>query len=123
MYLGKAEIESVDDRAYAEVEVPEWGGTVRVRRMDGCERDAFEARQIKEPYKDVRARLAVATVCDGDGKLVFGEIDVPAVTRKSAKALDRIFAVSTRLSGISKEDVDELKKNSSETLSSDSSTS
>jgi hypothetical protein len=122
-YLDKSQILGIEDLKREEVEIPEWGGVVSIRAMTAGERDAFEARQIKDPYKDVRARLAVASVCNASGELLFTEADVNAVTNKSAKALDRIFAVATKLSGLSKADVDELKKNSSTILSSDSSTS
>lgn len=122
-YLEGADILDADDIQVQDVYVPEWGGTVKVRTMEGTERDAFEAASIGAPYKDLRARLAVATVCNADGSLMFTAQDIPRLTRKSSKALDRVFSVSTKLSGLSKEDVEELKKNSSQIPSSDSSTS
>jgi hypothetical protein len=103
-----------DDIKVEEVDVPEWGGKARVRGMSGEERDLFEERQIGSTYKHLRARLAQATVIDSDGALVFKLEDIPALTRKSARALDRIFPVALKLSGLSKEDVAELKKNSSQ---------
>jgi L-ascorbate metabolism protein UlaG (beta-lactamase superfamily) len=122
-YLDMAAILAADDIKVEELHIPEWGGTVRVRGMDGTQRDAFEESQLGAPYRNLRARLAVATLITADGKPMFTAADVPALAKKSARALDRIFPVATRLSGLSKEDVEELKKNSSETPSSDSSTS
>ena len=111
--LNRESILGSDDLKSVEVEVPEWGGAVWVRTMTATQRDAFEAQQIREPFRDVRARLAVATVCDSHGELLFTEADIPALSRKSGKALDRVFAVATKLSGLSKEDIDDLKKSSS----------
>jgi hypothetical protein len=111
--LAREAILGADDLERIEVDVPEWGGSVWVRTMEATQRDAFEAQQLKEPFKDVRARLVAATVCDASGALLFSDADIPSLSRKSAKALDRIFAVSTKLSGLTKEDIDELKKNSS----------
>ena len=58
--------------------MPEWGGKVWVRTMTGTQRDAFEKQQLKEPFQDVRARVAVACVCDSSGSLLFTDADIPA---------------------------------------------
>lgn len=109
--LTRDAILSASDRPLKHVPVPEWGGDVYVRVMTAGERDAFEAAQGEDAHKDLRARLAVATVCDSDGNLLFTAADVPAVTAKSARALDRIFAASARHNGITAADVEELRKN------------
>lgn len=108
MILSRDSILTVEDLPREEVDVPEWGGSVVVRTMTGSERDAFETVHIKDPTKDIRARLAVHTVCDDQGTLLFSLNDVDAVGKKSAAALDRIFAVAVRLNGISKQDVEDL---------------
>lgn len=105
------QILAADDLKVIAVDVPEWGCTVHVRTMSGGERDAFEERQQRDPFKDIRARLAVLTVCDEEGNLLFTDADIPALTKKSAAALDRIFAAATKLNKFSKEDLDELQKN------------
>jgi hypothetical protein len=116
-YLDPAAILAAEDIQVEELQIPEWGGTVRVRGMNGTERDAFEESQLGAPYKNLRARLAIATLIDSEGKPMFTAADIPALAKKSARALDRIFPIATRLSGLSKEDVEELKKNSSTTPS------
>ncbi len=52
----------------------------------------------------------MACLCDAQGKNLFNEADIPAITAKSSKALDRIFARSIKLNGISREDIEEIKK-------------
>ncbi len=94
------------------VSVPEWGGEVFIRTMTGGERDQFEASWRQNRTDDIRARLAVATLCDEDGHLLFTAADVPGISAKSSKALDRIFAASTAHSGLTDKDVEELRKNS-----------
>lgn len=108
------------------VHVPEWGLSVYVKQMNGKERSDFEANSILKDAKgnmtgntdvsNFRARLFVNTVCgDPEGKtLLFSEADVPAISAKSAKALDRISKVAMRLNGISKEDEETIAKNSLE---------
>lgn len=102
-----------------EVPVPEWNGTVWVKTLAGAERDAFEIAMTKAKTRDgeanlqnIRARLAVLTVADYQGNRIFKDEDADALGKKSAKALDRIFAVAQRLNGFRAEDVEELAKNS-----------
>ena len=101
-----------------DVEVPEWGGTVRVRGMTGTERDKFEAAVVEMKGKkttmnmeNFRARLAAKTIIDEDGKRLFHDSHIKALGAKSATALQRVFDVAQRLSGFSDEDVEELAKN------------
>lgn len=109
--LSRNDILTVEDLKREEVPVPEWGGEVLVRTLTGSERDQFEAAHLKAPDRDVRARLAAATLCDEEGKPLFTPDDVAALGRKSAAALDRVFSVGMRINGIGKADVEELAKN------------
>ncbi len=108
----REEILESADRKIVSLEIPEWGTTVWVRTMDGSERDRFEETQIREKWNDLRARLAVATVCDESGQLLFEPKDVQRVSKKNCHALDRIFAVSSKLNHLTADDIEELKKNS-----------
>lgn len=106
------------DLATEVVEVPEWGGVVHVRSLTGAERDQFEAAVVEfrgtNPQinlKNTRARLVAMTVIDENGKLLFGDGDIEMLGAKSGAALDRVFAVAQRLSGLSRADVDQLAKN------------
>jgi hypothetical protein len=117
--LTRDEILAVDDLLSEDVPVPEWGGTVRVRGLTGLERDKFESAHVKYRGRktdvnmvNIRARLVSLTVVDGDGKRMFTNEDVRALGQKSAVALQRVFDVAQRLSGMSAEDLEELTKNS-----------
>lgn len=100
------------------IEVPEWGGSVKVRGMTGVERDKFEASTFKGKgknlqlnWQNIRAKLVASTVVNGVGHLMFTDQDVAALGKKSAVGLDRVFEAGQRLSGITKEDVEDLAKN------------
>lgn len=112
--LSRAQILGAFDLPTRRVEVPEWGGHVFVRMLTAGERDEFEAAQQSggNPHKDLRARLAAATVCDESGELLFTAQDVPALTAKAGRALDRIFAAAAKHNGITAADIEELRKNS-----------
>ncbi len=93
------------------VAIPEWGETVHVRTMSARERDAFETDHAKVGAANLRARLAVFTVCHEAGELVFDAADADALGAKSCAALDRIAQVALKLNKITSSDVDALEKN------------
>ena len=61
--------------------------------------------------RNIRARMAAYAICDADGNRVFSSSDVLALSKKSAAALDRIMTVAARLSGMTAEDQESLRKN------------
>ncbi|MFE7797058.1 hypothetical protein [Nocardia sp. NPDC057440] len=113
--LSRESILTADDRNHEDVEVPEWGGTVRVRAMSGFERDKFETGMIErrggkqvENFTNLRARLVALVLIDEDGKRLFSDKDVHQLGTKSAAALDRVYTTAQKLNGISNADVEEL---------------
>lgn len=121
--LTRDEILAADDIQSEVVEVPEWGGSVIVRGLTGTERDAFERTIIsnvdgkgpaKSDLRNFRAKLATWSMVNEDGKRLFNQADVIELGQKSAAALQRVFNVAQRLSGLSEEDIEELTKNSEE---------
>ena len=118
--LSKTAILAAQDLQTEDVEVPEWGGAVRVRSFTGRERDAFEASMVRGDGRDrrvdltnMRARLVGLTVIDESGQRLFTDEEADLLGAKSGAALDRVFAVAQKLNGLSGADVDELSKNSS----------
>ena len=118
--LSKTAILAAPDLQTEDVEVPEWGGAVRVRSFTGRERDAFEASMVRGEGRDrkvdltnMRARLVGLTVIDETGQRLFTDEEVDLLGAKSGAALDRVFAVAQKLNGLSGTDVEELAKNSS----------
>ncbi|MFC7846123.1 hypothetical protein [Streptomyces sp. NPDC057382] len=119
-YLSAEQILDSDDLAYEDVPVPEWGGTVRVRELPGTERDKFEAQFVgkdgasirAEGLDGFRARLAAAAIVDESGKQLFrSAAETKRLGEKSARALQRVCDVATRLSQMSEDDVKELTGN------------
>jgi hypothetical protein len=115
------EILGRDDLPVEVVPVPEWGMDVRVRALSGAERDAYEASCMKKTgakgavemtFENVRARLVARSVVDEAGARVFTDADVVALGGKNAAALNRLFEVAQRLSGLRGEDFEELLGNS-----------
>lgn len=129
-YLTKDAILKADDIQREEVAVPEWGGVVLVRGLTGKERDLLEASMIQGKGKktsvnleNLRAKVVARSIVDESNNRIFEDADIPALAQKSAAALNRVYAVAQRLSGITEEDVDELTKNSGTVQSEDSGSS
>jgi hypothetical protein len=113
--LNKEQILSAQDLKTETVDVPEWGGVVLVRAMTGEERDQYESSVVEQRGKDTRvnlrnarAKLVALSSVDESGAKLFTQADVAALSKKSASALQRVFDVAMRLSGISSADLDEL---------------
>lgn len=116
--LTKEEILKANDLNYEEVEVEEWGGSVRVRCMTGTERDAFEAsiyeftgNNAHIVRENFRAKLIARTLIDENGKRLFTDKEISLVGGKGAKPLDKVFKIAQKLNGLSQADEDELVKN------------
>ena len=118
MRLSRSDILKAEDLPTEEVAVPEWGGSVLVRGLTGRERDLFEVSMAKREGKqmvpdvnNVRAKLVAWCCVDDDGEFVFDQAgDVEALGEKSGAALNRVYEVAARLSGLSDEDVEEMVK-------------
>lgn len=111
--LNRDQILSADDIPSEVVDVPEWGGQVKVRALSGAERDRIEGSLLgkggKPQLNNFRAKLAAACMVDDTGAPLFAESDVVALGRKSASALDRVAEAAQRVSAMSEEDVEELE--------------
>jgi hypothetical protein len=98
---------------------------VYVRQMTGRERDVFEQSLLKknkdskgntigyeQATEDFRAKLAVVTVCDEEGKPILQPGDYAILSQNmSAKRLEMIINVAQKLNAISEEDKEGLVKN------------
>lgn len=116
--LSKKQILEINDIETKDVDVPEWGGKVRVRGLNGAERDEFEQSMVERKGKryeanlrNARARLVSLAAIDAQGNRLFSDADVKALGQKSAHALNRVYEVVRDLSGLTEEDVDELAEN------------
>lgn len=116
--LSREAIRAAQDIESQIVEVPEWGGAVRVKALSGAQRDAYESSVVTMQgdrrvfnLRDLRARFVAVSVIDDEGNLLFGDEDIEWLTAKSARALDRVFRVAQRLSGMTDADLQELEAN------------
>ncbi len=106
-YLTLQEIYDAQDIVIEEVEVPEWGGVVRLRSMTGEEAVDFAAK-AKANSSGV-ARIVSICAVDEDGNRLFKDEDIEVLKRKSMRALMRLQRVALKINGLSEEEVAKVK--------------
>lgn len=113
--LTRAAILAAEDLKHEDVAVPEWDGEVRVRTMTGTQREAFGASLMggdgKSDMSTFRVKLVVACVVGEDGEQLFDVDDVQALSLKSGAALERVFAVASKLNGMAADSVESAQGN------------
>lgn len=121
--LSAQDILEMDDLVIEPHPVKEWKNrVVHVRSVTAQERGEIEASaaQYKEAKgkndsfaRDFTVKFAWLTMCDSTGKRLFEKIeDVSKLKLKNAAAIASIAEHGQRLSGFSKEDMDQLEKKS-----------
>ena len=112
MALTKEQIFAADDLKTKEVDVPEWGGKVKLRTMTGTERESYFRRLMKhradEIPKDLFQTLVVICAVDDNGKQLFTMDDLPELAKKNGAVLDRLTKAAGDLNGLSDNSIDEL---------------
>lgn len=117
--LTREKILGAPDLVTERVPIHEWNGAVNVRSLTAAARDAFEAScftgqggERRTNLLNLRARLVALSVVDDEGHRLFSEQDVAALGEKNAAAVERLFVVAQRLSGLGQGDLEALKGNS-----------
>lgn len=141
--LTAAQIIAAADTTIEPVEVPEWApegkrAIVYVRSMTMARKEKYieslrklvghgRKATIQQILEGAGAKLAAETLCDKNGNLLFKERSaeqIAALGKKSSKALERVIAAAAKLNGLSDDEEDETKNDSSvrKDTTSDSST-
>ena len=105
--LSRDQIAEAKDVVFEDVEVPEWGGSVRVRGLTARQRGEYEQSLVKGTGRNRsiemrggRERLLVLCCVDETGMALFTADDVRMLARKSAAAVERVYDVAARISGL-----------------------
>lgn len=113
--LSRDAILDAKDLSTRDVEVPEWGGTVRIKMLTAEERDKFEASTVtikggtqKMNVENLRARLIVLCVVNEAGERMFTNADVRMLGKKSSAALQRVFNACQELNAVTDDDLEDL---------------
>lgn len=110
-FLSRHDVLNAEDFATAVVEVPEWGGSVRVRSLTADENEEVgfglltESGQM-DPRKARGLNLKLVLWCtiDERGLQLFEEKDLRKLRLKSARPIERIAERVRQISGLTSEE-------------------
>lgn len=122
-YLTAESILAAEDFEYADVECPEWGGSVRVRSLSGGQRSIIIQRVQAKENEELHELLTVMGCVDEDGNRIFTNKDIDLLKKKSSTPIYRVAKKIMEISGIGNTDeaVEDAKKNSALTTKDNSS--
>jgi hypothetical protein len=130
--LSAADIEAANDIGFEDVAVPEWGGTVRVRGMNGFQRALINGTMVAirgqsvelkaEALAQVELKVVTMSLVDANLKPLFTLKQMQKLGAKRAGVVSQLYATAERLSGTGKGAVEDAAKNSGSTPSSASTT-
>ena len=132
MLLSKDQILAAQDRRETVVEVPEWGGQIRLMEMSGADRAAYLSSIFKYGTNEkgevtvegdptnADAKLLARTIVDEDGNRVFSEEDIIALGQKNGLVLDRLSTEANKLNALTPTAVDDATGKSEPIQNSDS---
>lgn len=121
MLLTKEQILKASDRKVITVDVPEWGGTVRMQEFSGKAREEYitvlqaKHKGAKDGNIDVRGltcMLLSLTLVNEDNAPLFSVEELDALGSKSATVLDRLFEQAMIINGLDGKATDTALKNS-----------
>lgn len=112
--LNRDQILGADDLQGETVDVPEWGGKVRLRVLSLEERLEFEDAQTgtATASDDVMAHMVARSIVGPGDEPLFKASDIPALKRKSSAVVSRLFERLLHLNGMTDSDIEELAGNS-----------
>ncbi|MGW2985463.1 hypothetical protein [Streptomyces goshikiensis] len=119
--LTRAQIDTAEDRVFEDIEVPEWGGEVRLLALSGTERDAYEASMVRVGTTgkvagvnllDASARLLAKCLVGEDFERLYTDKEVAALGARNGKVVKRLYARAQKISGLGKDAVEDAAGNS-----------
>jgi hypothetical protein len=107
--LTAEQILAAEDIKYVEVEVPEWGGMVRLKTLSGEEAAEFLSDEFQKDKKNASVRVLIMSAVKEDGTLMFTVDEIVKLRKKSLRAINRLQDAALKLNGLKEEDK-EVKK-------------
>jgi len=105
-YLTAGEILSAQDIETVDVEVPEWGGTVRLKSLSGEEASRF-GEMFEKDKTGASLKILALSAVNEEGERLFSDTEVAQLKRKSLRAILKLQKEALRINGLTD---DEEKK-------------
>ena len=103
--FGAADIKTQD------VEVPEWGGSVRVRQMTVAERNEFVRRSADEKETGIGTWLVATLAVDDAGKPLFTADEIAELEKKNFRNLDLVAKAVMQVNSLGEPEIEAAAKN------------
>ena len=95
-----------------DVNVPEWGGSVRLTEFSFEHRQKFsEIASDPKTKKDIALYVLAQSIIDEDGNALFDEKSIKDLSKKNGKILERLFVEASKLNGLDDGSVEREAKN------------
>ena len=119
-YLTAESILAAEDFQYAEVDCPEWGGSVRVRSLSGGQRVTLK-KAIDAGRDDIDETICVMAIVDDEGNRILKQQQISELSKKSTAVISRIAIRVLEISGMRdrQKAIADAEKNSVKTESAD----
>ena len=108
---------SAPKRRFTEITIADWG-TFRIRSLTELERSRFESsirdkqgRINNNKLLDLKCRLIVLCVVDGDGNPLLTEADIAALREQDSLRTNTLVEAIQKHCGFSDTDIEDLEKN------------
>jgi hypothetical protein len=109
--LTREQILEAQDIEVREIDVPEWGGIVKIRALTLREREEYDSWLFSTNKLDSttsRARLLSMAIVGDDGNPIFTEGDIKALAKKNSKICVRLSYIVQKLSGMTPGAIQEM---------------
>lgn len=119
-YLSADNILNAEDFVYADVDCPEWNGTVRIRSLSGGQRVTVK-KAIDSGAEDIDEMLCVMAIVDAEGNRILERKHIDKLAKKNTAPVTRVAIRVLEISGMRepKKAVQEAEKNLSVTENED----
>lgn len=118
-YLDARAVLSADDFQYADVDCPEWGGSVRVRGLTAGEQAIVSKKVQAKDTGDLAVTIMIMGCVDENGERIFDKADRDTLKKKANQVVDRIARKILELSGGDEASIVAAEKNSKATTDAD----
>jgi len=128
--LNRDSILNARDFGLKEVEVPEWGGEVYLRKWSAKDRSAYISKSVNvdeggghvnyETIFDGQVWAVAMSLCDEEGKRLFTDDEIDLLAAKNGDVIQKLCEEVFKLNGLAEKSVEEAAKNSESNPKSDS---
>lgn len=113
--LTAAQILAAPDVKFEDVEVPEWGGSVRIGTLTAAQRDRYDLLMFKrhkgEADCSIRAAMVAMAAVDEAGAPLFSPDQLAELERKNGEVIARLWSVARRINQVGQEAQEAAEKN------------